>query len=73
MNESKKNYFSNAAYSYAAFTDQQRNEFDLEMRASLETANRKIAELNEIIEKSYPRCRTYVCGKIERKSTSNRL
>ena len=25
LNESKDNYFSNAAYSYAAFTDQQRN------------------------------------------------
>ena len=50
MKDTKENYFSNSAYSYSAFTDQQRNEFNQEIKASLDTTNIKITEFKEAIE-----------------------
>jgi F0F1-type ATP synthase delta subunit len=59
LSNNKENYFSNAAYLFSAFSDQQRNEFDVELKSLFDEVNSKISELKEVVDKTKFNSATY--------------
>lgn len=55
LNDSRENYFSNASYSFEAFTDRQREELNESIKKNLEAVNNQINELNEGLKKEVGR------------------
>jgi hypothetical protein len=59
LSSNKENYFSNAAYLSSAFSDQQRKEFDVEVKSLFDEVNSKISELKEVVDKTKFNTATY--------------